>query len=452
MKKWHKWTLGIVGLLLVAIVIVVVLMWSTLSILKGTEGLSGKTETIPKTAADELPPLTSGESDWICWLGATGDNRSAVTGIIKDWSKRLQKRWEINYLCQEGETAVWSAPVIQGNRLVVCGRDSMNDLTFCLNAQTGRLLWHTSYKAKTISNHGSGPRATPYIDENRVYTFGRAGDLVCWNLFDGQQLWKVNVNDLGGEAPTWGHASSPLVIDDKVIVQGGGTIRTVAFKKNSGEIAWTSGSGTGGYAAIRMMSIEGTPAILAFHSKGLAALELNDGRELWNVPWVTDYDVNATTPQPFGDKVVITSGYKVGCALLKVSRQKVNILWKNQNLAAQHTDPYLINGYLYGYSGDSYQNRGAFKCLNLETGDELWSTNDMGWGTCTYVDEHLICCDIKGNLFLMKPDPKKFIKVTALPRALGDVSGPVWTKPIIANGLMYVRFKQRLVCYNLVEK
>jgi hypothetical protein len=120
-------------------------------------------------------------------------------------------------------------------------------------------------------------------------------------------------------------------------------------------------------------------------------------------------------------------------------------------MAAHHSDGYVLDGFLYGYSGQSLQNKGAFKCLELATGTVKWSTNEMGWGTSIYVDGHLICLDIKGNLFLMKPDSEKFIKVTELPKALGDVKGPVWTLPVIANDKLYLRFKQSLVCYSLKD-
>ena len=79
------------------------------------------------------------------------------------------------------------------------------------------------------------------------------------------------------------------------------------------------------------------------------------------------------------------------------------------------------------------------------------AANDMGWGTCVFADDHLLCLDIKGNLFLMKPDPDKFVKISELRKALGDVKGPVWTKPVLANGRLYLRFKQRLVCYDIVR-
>ena len=452
MKKWLKWILGIIGVIVLAFVILTAVFWSSISIFMGTEGLSGKINTIPDVVSNNLPELTKEKADWISWQGANGDNRSLVKGIIKDWSAGLETKWEVNYLCQGELSATWSAPVIQGNRLVVLGRDNENDWVFCLNPQTGDLLWKQSYKALAVSSHGTGPRATPFIDDNRVYTYGRSGDLKCWSLFDGKELWAVNVKHEGGAEPTWGQASSPLILGDLIVVQGGGSVRTIAYNKMTGQVVWKSGEGLAGYAAINAMNIENRTIILSFHGKGLAAVDAENGSELWNVDWKTSYDVNATTPIVFEDKVFITSGYKKGGMLLKVTSTGADSLWHNTTMASQHSDPFIIGGFMYGYSGDSAQNRGAFKCVNLSDGTEKWTTNDMGWGTCVLVDGHLLCCDIKGNMFLMKPDPNEFVLVTELPKALGDVKGPVWTKPVLANGLLYLRFKQKLVCYNIVKE
>ncbi|MDP6491721.1 MAG: PQQ-like beta-propeller repeat protein [Kiritimatiellia bacterium] len=451
MKTWIKWVVGIFGVLLVAVLIFSILYWSRLSILMGTEELSGKTEAIPRPVSRLTSPLTVGDADWISWHGARGDRRSGVTGIIKDWSGGLEKLWEVDFLCQGNTSAAWSAPVVRGNRMIVCGRSTDSDLIFCFDPADGMLLWQASYSAKAGSSHGTGPRATPAIDDDRVYTFGRGGDLVCWKLFDGEEVWRANVSDEGGEAPMWGHASSPLILGERVIVQGGGTARTIAYDKLTGNVAWKSGQGLAGYAALTGMDLDGKPAVLVFHGKGFAALDARDGDELWNISWETPYDVNATTPMAIGDRVFITSGYGTGCVLLKAGRLGAEVLWQSEIIAAQHTDSYAIDGFLYGYSGDSSQNKGAFKCVGMEDGSERWTTNEMGWGTCVFVDGHLLCCDIKGNLFLMRPTPDRFVKISEMRGALGDVRGPVWTRPTVANGLLYLRFKQRLVCYRLVR-
>jgi hypothetical protein len=221
----------------------------------------------------------------------------------------------------------------------------------------------------------------------------------------------------------------------------------IAYNKLSGEVVFKCGQGDAGYAPIVPITLDDKLAYLVFHGKGLAAVMA--GTELWDTEWETSYGVNATTPLVSDDQVFITSGYKTGAQLLKISDKDFKILWTTKAVAAHHSDGYILDGFIYGYSGQSMQNKGTFKCLELASGKVKWSTNEMGWGTCMYVDDHLICLDIKGNLFLIKPNPEKLNKITSLPKALGDLKGPVWTLPVIANGKLYLRFKQRLVCFSL---
>jgi len=450
MKKWLKWTLGIIASIILLFAIYVGWNWSSFSIILGTGSLSEESSPIPKSMQNIPELVLEGDTDWNSWYGPFGNRHSLVKGISTNWSQGLEKVWEVNYLCHGAGSACWSAPVIQGNRLVVCGRETDKDIILCLDPETGQLIWHKSYLAKAKTNHGAGSRATPFIDDDRVYTFGRNGDLVCWNLFDGTKIWHNNVMDEGGDEPVWGHSSSPLIEDSLVIIQGGGEIRTVAYHKTTGMMVWASGTGLPGYAAPVTMDIHGRKAILAFHGKGLAAMEYANGKQLWDIGWETSYDVNATTPLVNGDQVFITSGYGTGCKMLRVKERGVDSLWQSKEYSAQHSDPYVINGFLYGYSGDSHQNKGAFKCIEIASGKVKWSTNTMGWGTSTWVDGYLLCCDIKGNIFLMNPSPDKFVLVTNMNKALGKIRGPVWTVPVVASNKLYLRFKQKLICYKIV--
>ena len=420
-----------------------------LFLMYGKEDTSGPQGAIPRPA-DTFAPITKGKADWPCWRGPSFDGRSTVTGIRKDWSGGLRKLWEVGYLCQGKHASTWSAPVVQGNRLVVPGRDEKRDLVFCLNPEDGESLWLGSYEAKAGTTHGPGARATPFIDDDRVYTFGRSGDLACWRLRDGKLVWRKNVADAGGNEPRWGHSSSPLVYKDKVIVQGGGTALTVAYDKMTGDLAWKSMEGDAGYAASVLVPADQGARLLIFHGVGLSFLDAADGRELWSVPWKTRYGVNATTPAVAGTTVFISSGYDEGCQALEMGDREAKVLWQNKTIASHHSDPVILDGFLYGYSGSSSQNKGHFKCLDLKTGDERWSTSEIGWGTALHVDGHLLCMDIKGNLFLVNPDPDRFIKVTEFRGALGDPKHPAWTIPVVANGKLYLRYRQRLVCYSLL--
>lgn len=139
----------------------------------------------------------------------------------------------------------------------------------------------------------------------------------------------------------------------------------------------------------------------------------------------------------------------MGCEALKVTANGYSVLWKNNLIEAQHTDPILIDGYIYGYSGESSRNVGQFKCLELATGKEMWSTDLIGQGTTTFVDGYLICQDLKGNLALINPDPSGFKKIGEIKSAIEGVKNPAWTVPVAANGKLYLRYLQQLVCYQL---
>lgn len=445
MKKSVKILIIVASVLLVA---GLVFGYIGYKITRGSEKLSGKKGGIPPVA-NAIPQVTKGTSDWLNWRGAKFDGKSSFTGMTTDWSKGLRKSWQVDYLCQGNSSATWSAPVIQGNRVIAMGRDEANDYVFCLNSESGELIWKGSYKAEAVASHGEGSRATPFIDDRYVYTFGRSGDLACWNLEDGKLIWKQNVKDQGGSEPDWGLSTTPLVYDNKVIVQGGGDALVIAYDKLSGKLIWKSMQGEAGYAATIPVQVEGETELLVYHGKGLSLVDPANGREFWRVPWETSYCVNATTPIVQNDIVFHTSGYNMGGEALKITKTGYAVLWKSSVVGAQHSDPILIDGYLYSYSGESSRKNGAFKCVELATGKEMWSTGEVGQGTTAYVDGHLICFDISGNLYLVKPNPKSFELTGQMKHAMEDVRNPAWTVPVVANGRLYLRYLQHLVCYNL---
>ena len=445
MKRYVKVILIIAVIVLICAVF---LGYQFYKMVKGSEPLTGKNDVIP-ARVDAIPPITKGIADWPNWRGVNFDGKSATAGIKTDWSNGLEKLWKISYLCQDKSTASWSSLVVQGNRLIVPGRDKNNDLVFCINADNGKLIWMGSYEAKAETAHGPGSRATPFINENKVYTFGRSGDLVCWQLEDGKLLWRKNVKDEGGVEPSWGFSTTPLVFENMVIVQGGGKALVLAYDKLTGDVLWKSMEGDAGYSAAITMIIENETKLLIYHGKGLSCLNPSDGKVLWTIPWLTDFGVNATTPVVYNDIIFHSSGYKMGCEAVKVTKSGYSVLWKNNALEAEHSDPILIDGYIYSYSEESTRNVGQFKCIELLTGKEMWSTNLIGQGTTIFVDGYLICQDYKGNLFLLKPEPNGFNKVGEVKSAIEDVKNPAWTVPIVANGKLYLRYMQQLVCYRL---
>ena len=450
MTRNRKVILGVVAGLACVLLVATVVGWRFLYRFNVLDDAPAEGAEVP-AAGTPTPLVESGGSDWPRWRGPNGNNVSLVTGITKDWSGGLDKVWEVDYLTQGRKNATWSSPVVRGNRLVVTGRDDANDLVFCLDPQTGELMWRKSYEARAGASHGRGPRATPTMDGGRVYTFGRSGDLACWRLLDGELVWKRDVKDEGGEEPEWGYASAPLVHGNMVVVQAGGSARSMACDKMTGDVVWKSGEGIAGYAAPVVLPVGDALQLVMFHGKGVAGLVPGDGRQLWDVPWETSPPVHATTPVVSGDVVFVTSDYGSGGMALSVSEGGAEVLWANEVIASHHSDPFIVDGRIYGYSGFSVQNRGDFKCVDLATGEEKWSTGEIGWGTAVMVEGLLVCLDIQGNLFLVKPDPDKFVKVSEFREAIPGAANPAWTIPVVAQGNVYLRHKQRLICYRLKE-
>jgi len=429
---------------------------AAIAILWGLERyfLHGLSDTAAKTTAIPSPtgvgsPIARGPDDWPSWRGARHDNASLTTGIRTDWRGGLKKAWEIAYLCQGSDSASWGAPAIQGRHLVVTGREKDRDLVFCLDAKTGALRWVSGYAATNPDNYGTGPRSTPAIDGDRVYTLGRGGQLCAWNLSDGALVWRRDLKADGADSPEWGHASSPLIAGEYLYMQAGGDATALALRKSSGELLWKRPGGPASYASPVLAHLAGKETLLILHADALAAFEPAAGQRLWDIPWKTANAGNITTPIVEGDLIVVSAAASRGAIAIQAGPAGTAVKWKTMALQAHHSDPHILGGYLYGYTGFSKQNGGDFVCLELATGRTEWKTNAIGCGTSVRVDGHLLCQDHKGNLFLVRPDPAGLRLVTSFPGAMAGAKEMTWTKPVVSDGLVYLRYRQRLLCYEL---
>ena len=405
--------------------------------------------TFTSIAADNPAPAGGAASeDWPQWRGPRGDNAPIAKNFPQDL-KGVKKLWATTQLCQGKSSSAWSCPVIVGDKLVVAGRDEPKDVVWCLNADTGKEIWKKDYEApgKEVQ-YGNGPRATPAVDGDFVYTFGCMGQLACWAMADGKQIWIKNVEEFGGKQPKWGYASSPLIYKDKVIVQGGGKAMVVALDKKTGEKVWTSLEGEAGYAAITPATIGGKEQLIVFSGDSLLGLAPEDGSKLWQMAWPTSYGMNCATPIQIGDKLLICSGdreKKGGVALVEFSNGEPKPVWANHEIAPMHNEPAIIDGSFYAFSGFSMDKKKNLICVDLADGKLKWSTDELGGpGTVVKVGDQLLCLGNGGKMALVKPSPEAFNKISEFEAIKGF---PVWTQPVIAGGKLFVRCTGELVCY-----
>jgi len=373
------------------------------------------------------------QADWYQWRGPNRDGVSTEKGGLSVWREDEPKvLWETSV------GTGYSSMSISNGRLYTLGNSEKQDTVYCLDVNTGDVIWKYSYPCEAKGEGYPGPASTPTIDSNKVYTFSREGDLFCFSVESGEVIWAQNVIDLGAKSPQWGFTSSPLVLDKMVIVDAG---RTLALDKSDGSLIWKTNkdyadvwedidSYGGGYSSPIAFNINNTQRLAVFNSSGLVLLEPQNGKELSLYPWKTAWNVNATTPIFFDDKLFLSSGYNTGCKLFQINDEdKPILIWENKNMRNHFNSSVLWEGYLYGFD----ENR--LKCLDSETGEEKWAQAGLGKGSLMIADAKIIALSDKGVLVIADASPNGYNEIS---RAK-VLDGLCWTVPVLSNGKIFAR-------------
>lgn len=379
--------------------------------------------------------------DWPQWRGPQRNGISLEKDYIAQWPK-------------EGPRRLWAAKVglglssvsVANGKLFTMGNTIDVDRVLCLDAATGKLIWDYKYPCSAADPNGyPGPRCTPTVDGNYVFTVSRNGHLLCLATANGALLWtKSLVNDLGGFVPTWGFAGSPLVEGNLLILETGAANRSVvALDKKTGRVVWATGNLRAGYSSPVAFDLARERAVAVFSAGGLTARAVSTGRILWHHNWPTSYDVNAATPIIFDDKVFISSGYGVGCALLQMSASAVKLVWQSKAMHNQMNSCVLWRGHLYGFD------ESQLRCLDVITGAVKWSTPAYGKGSLMLADSRLLLYGERGRLGLAEASPASFHEVAAA-QVLGGNS--TWAPPVLSHGRIYCRSAADLVCFDVSGK
>ncbi len=379
--------------------------------------------------------------DWPGWRGLGRDAVTTESGWTTNWpSGGPPKLWE-------AEVGIGSCSVaVSDGRVFTAGNDDTQDTIFAFDAATGKPIWKHSYAAPVLATqYEGGPAATPTVDKGRLYTLSREGLLLCLEAATGKKVWSADlVKDLGGQAPRWMYATSPLVDGDLVIAEPGGRgSSVVAFNKTDGRVVWKSGSEGTSYSSPVAFDFRGKRCVAIFNVFGLVILDKASGKELARHPWKTSYDINAATPIIAGERIFISSGYKVGCALLEFTGNSLRELWRNKNMHNQFNSCVLWQGHIYGFDEKE------LRCLDLKTGESKWSQGGMGKASLIVADGKLVIMSEKGELVVAEATPagyKELARASAVrPRS--------WVTPVLANGKIYAKNNRGdLVCFDVSRK
>jgi outer membrane protein assembly factor BamB len=367
-------------------------------------------------------------ADWPGYRGPNCDGISSETGWRSTWTEPPTVAWKASL------GAGFASMAVCNNRVYATGNVSDNDIVYCFDAATGEEIWKQSYPSPlNPKNHEGGPCATPTVEGDAVYVFGKNGDALRLNASTGKIVWHRNVvKELGLKPPTWFFSSSPVIVDDLVILNAGSS--GLALNKADGSVGWKSGSDVAGYATAVPFTVGGKKCIALFGRRDLFGIEAATGKVLWRREWRTSYDINAADPIVAGERIFISSGYNKGCALLTLSADGVKEVYSNRNMRNQCNCSVLWDGYVYGFDGQ-VGGSGKLTCVDLSSGDVRWSQGGLGTGSLMLADGKLIVLGEAGKLAIVEASPAEYKELASAE----ILKGKCWTVPVLANGRIYAR-------------
>jgi outer membrane protein assembly factor BamB len=417
-------------------------------------------------------------SDWPSFLGPAHNSTSTETGLSRGAPKLL---WEFR------KGTGYSSPAIVADRLVYFHRLGNEERVECLNPETGTKLWDFAYATDFEDRYGynNGPRASPVIDGDRVYTYGAQGKLHCLNLKTGKLVWKRDIAaDFKVPQDFFGTATTPLLEGDRLIVNvgapGGPTV--AAFDKMTGKQLWGAGSEWGpSYASPVPATVHGRRRIFVFaggESKpptgGLLSLDPANGKIDFTFPWRSrSYEsVNAASPVVVGNQVFISASYRAGSALLDILPDGgFKVAWTSTEIGTHWNTAVHKDGYLYAFDGRNEPDA-SLVCVELKTGKVIWRVSPE-WdetirgrterlstyrGTLLSIDGQFLCLGELGHLLWLDLTPKGYKEIS---RTWLFGARETWSSPVVSNGRLYVSQHSRdflkgtpprLICYDIRAK
>lgn len=388
-----------------------------------------------------LGGLTLSAEDWPRWRGPRVDGISTEKGWRAEWPAEGPK-----VLWKAGIGVGFSSMSVSQGRVFTMGNTDDVDTVFCFDAASGKVLWKHSYPCSAKDPNGYlGPRCTPTVDGNRVFSLSRNGHFFCLDAATGKVLWSKDfTKDYGAKPPTWGYAGSPHIEGDWVVTEvGGAGTSVVAFNKTDGKEAWKAGDDPVAYSSIVGFEDQGQRCLAAFSAAAIVGRRARNGQELWRYPWKTSYDVNAATPIVHDGKVFVSSGYGKGCVLLDIAGGQAKPVWESKKMRNHVNSCILLDGHLYGFDENQ------LKCLEWATGQEKWVERAYGKGSLTRVGDRFVLYSDRGRVATADLTPDGCKELAGFQVLTGK---DTWAAPVLANGLLYCRAGGDLACLDVRGK
>lgn len=396
------------------------------------------TESVLVESVSQATP----DTNFAGFLGSRRDGEVRGIHLARDWSAQPPR-----VLWRQPIGPAWSGFAIVDGRAFTQEQRGDKEAVSAYDLETGALVWQHSYPARYETTLGGiGPRATPSVGGGRVFARGALGRLVALDQNSGRLLWARDFGpDHGGGSLEWGQSGSPLLVNDRVIVNVGGNngYSVVAYDAATGDVIWHGGDDPLSYSSVITAELSGQAQVISFNGNSVTAFALVDGTALWRIPFVGGQpNVAAPVPLP-GDRLLVSAGYGVGSKLLQLQQIgdtfEVSWIWETPRLKSKFANIVTYQGSVYGLDD------GTLVCLDPETGERRWKAGRYGHGQLLLVEDLLLVQTEKGAVVLIEPNPTEL-------RELGRfeaLSGKAWNPPALAGSTLLVRNDREMVAYQL---
>lgn len=407
-----------------------------------------------------LPLAAANAADWKQYRGPNGDGSSGDAAINLNWTaKPPALLWSIA-LADGG----WSNPCVAEGKVFVVdhkntegpkdakGKPTVEkgeDIVRALDAKTGKEDWNTPYPGSKQDKNGY-TGSSPVFDSGKIYTIGRfTMQAYCLDAKTGKPVWTRDLEkDFAARPPEkqWGLTGSPLVYENKVIIiAGGANAAVVALDKNSGQTLWQTPGSAAGYSTPMIFDNNGKAQVAVYIAEGLFGIDPATGKRLWTFPRPIKHNQNSATPIPVGKRLLISSAWDVGTALVDVSGAAPSLVWESKELQARFSTPVYLKGAIYGVSMP--ENPGTLVCLDAATGAVKWKQPGFQFGPLSTAGGALLAVNGKtGEVVLVEANAAAYKEIARLKPA---PEATAWNHPIVADGRMFLRNKKTLFCYNV---
>lgn len=410
-------------------------------LLPQAQKITASTVEVPRVVDD---PRLAQAADVPQFFGPARDGVVQGARLARDWTTTPPKE-----LWRQPIGEGWSAYAVVKGRAYTQEQRGEDELVTCYDLLTGRLIWaHVDNARFSQWQSGDGPHGTPTVHEGHIYTYGATGLLNCLDAATGKPVWQRSVlaeNKL--ENIEWGASSSPLIMDDKVVVTGGRGTGPVlfAYRLENGESAWAAGADEASYASPMSATLAGRRVILSNNARTLTAHDPATGTVLLAHAWGGGQWPKASQPLILdADRVFLSAGYGMGCQMLKIhtgpdGTLTATELWAGMKMKTQFNSPAAREGHAYGLDD------GRLACLELETGERLWKEGRFASGQTLLVDDLIIIQNEKGSVHLAAANPEEYQELGRL----DALSSKTWNHPTLVGRYLLVRNNREAVCYEL---